>query len=265
MLRNGYALPHPNCRHEFIPWFEEMEEANEVEKTIRASKIKYDNKGNLVDVRYQKDIESYQAWQAGNRQLNRELLEYEQMRAHYGENAPYKTLAGFRRASRAKSEDFLRVKEVLSENNVAVKIKSQEEKKGSQQSSHLFITNGLGKASSVLYQHFAIKSTDIIITDKQYKTHIAQGANTHGDIFEEIKDDIPTIIEDPDYVFKSNKREDTVIYVSMQFKAQLIIKLNTVNKNLSNTIITIFGCGKSTLKRLIKKNEKLYQKSIDKK
>lgn len=103
VLKNGYALPHPNCRHEFIPFYEEMEDPEDVEKAIAKSKIKYDSKGNLVDVRYQKDIEAYQSWQAGNRQLNREMHEFEQMQAYYerkGLDAPYKTLAAFRRARR---------------------------------------------------------------------------------------------------------------------------------------------------------------------
>ena len=109
VLRNGYALPHPNCRHEFIPWFIEMEDTADVEKAIAKSKIKYDSKGNLVDVRYQRDIKAYQAWQAGNRQLNRELHEYEKMQAYYeskGEESPYKSLASFRRARRAQSEVY---------------------------------------------------------------------------------------------------------------------------------------------------------------
>ena len=52
-------------------------------------------------MRFQKDIEAYAAWQVGNRQLNRELLEFQRMKAYYGENAPYKTLAGFRRTRRS--------------------------------------------------------------------------------------------------------------------------------------------------------------------
>ena len=104
VLRSGYALPHPNCRHEFIPWYEEIEAPEDVEKAIKNSKIQYDKNGELVDVRYQRDIKGYAEWQAGNRQLNRELLEYEQMKAHYaGREAemPYKTLGSFRRARRA--------------------------------------------------------------------------------------------------------------------------------------------------------------------
>lgn len=107
VLKNGYALPHPNCRHEFIPYYPEIEDPKDVEKAIKDSKIKYDNKGNLVDVRYQKDIESYAQWQAGNRQLNDELREFNAMQAHYKgreSEMPYKSLAAFRRAKRAKSE-----------------------------------------------------------------------------------------------------------------------------------------------------------------
>lgn len=103
VLKNGYALPHPNCRHEFIPFFEEIEAPEDLEKAIQKSKIKYDSKGQLVDVRFQKDIEAYQAWQAGNRQLNAEYLEFERMRQHYAgreEEMPYKTLGAFRKEVR---------------------------------------------------------------------------------------------------------------------------------------------------------------------
>ena len=109
VLNRGYALPHPNCRHEFIPWFEEIEDPADVEKAIKNSKIKYDKQGNLIDVRYQKDIKSYAEWQAGNRQLNNEFLEYEQMQAYYKsrkETPPYTTLAGFRRAKRANTNFY---------------------------------------------------------------------------------------------------------------------------------------------------------------
>ena len=109
VLRSGYALPHPNCRHEFIPWFLEMESAEDIQKAIKNSKIKYDSKGDLIDVRNQKDIKAYAAWQAGNRQLNTEYKEFEEMQAYYKaqhKTPPYDTLAGFRRARRAQSAQY---------------------------------------------------------------------------------------------------------------------------------------------------------------
>ena len=66
-------------------------------------------KDKLLDVRSQRDIELYQAWQAGNRQRNTELLEYNRMREYYaakGIDAPYSTLGAFRRARRAQSDNY---------------------------------------------------------------------------------------------------------------------------------------------------------------
>lgn len=103
VLRRGYALPHPNCRHGFIPYFVEAEAPEDVERMVKQSQIKYDSKGNLVDVRSQRDIQLYRAWQAGNRQRNTEYLEYERMKKEYaGREAemPYKTLGAFRTARR---------------------------------------------------------------------------------------------------------------------------------------------------------------------
>ena len=117
-------MPHPNCRHEFIPWHEEIEDPADVEKAIKNSRIQYDEKGNLVDVRHQRDIEGYAQWQAGNRQLNREYLEYERMKKYYaeqGKEPPYKTLGAFRREARKpvgkQSDAFRSMRSRIAENN----------------------------------------------------------------------------------------------------------------------------------------------------
>ena len=112
-----------NSRHEFIPRYEEMETPEDVEKAICNSKILYDKDGELVDVRFQKDIKGYAAWQAGNRQLNRELLEYERMKAYYAgreDEMPYKSLGASRRARRAHTGNYKENRKVwntMRENN----------------------------------------------------------------------------------------------------------------------------------------------------
>ena len=94
-----------------------MESDEDIQKAIAKSKIKYDSKGDLIDVRYQKDIKAYAEWQAGNRQLNAENKEFAQMQAYYkakGETPPYTTLAGFKRARRAKAQSYKDNKKVWS-------------------------------------------------------------------------------------------------------------------------------------------------------
>lgn len=93
-LREGYHVIHPNCRCEFIPWFEEIEGPEETKKAIEFSNRPFE------DNRTKKERDEYAAWQAGNRQLLTEQAEYDSMKALLGEDMPYKSLGGFRKARR---------------------------------------------------------------------------------------------------------------------------------------------------------------------
>lgn len=93
-LRDGYHTIHPNCRCEFIPYFEDIEGKEQVEKDKAFSNRPF------RDNRTKRERDEYAAWQAGNRLLLTEQAEYENMKAVLGENMPYKTLGGFRRARR---------------------------------------------------------------------------------------------------------------------------------------------------------------------
>lgn len=126
---------------------------------------------------------------------------------------------------------------------------------------HISIANTLGKASAVLMERFDVKSESVIITDRQYKEHIAKGANNHDDIFDKIKNHLSNIIEDPDYIFQDNQREDTVIFISKKYQAQIVIKINTKDSTLSNTIITMFGCSDKKIRQILRnKSDKLLYK-----
>lgn len=93
-LRNGYHLIHPHCRCEFMPYFEDVEGAEQVQKDIAFSNRPF------TDSRTKQERDAYAEWQAGNRQLWAEQSEYEQMQHTLGDEMPYKTLGGFRRAKR---------------------------------------------------------------------------------------------------------------------------------------------------------------------
>ena len=107
---------------------------------------------------------------------------------------------------------------------------------------------------------FDLKSNRVIITHRQYERHIATGKNTHDDFYDEIKDFLPEIINDPDYIFESDKKENTAIYISVSHKAQIIVALNVNDAKLSNTVISLFQCGETTLKKRKKKLKMLYKK-----
>ena len=107
-LQNGYNIMHPNCRHEFLPWHESFSGGEEELKKI----IKESNHFENLD-KNDKLFKLYNADQAFKRQLIRESREYDRFKTYYGEDNPYKTLGGFRRAYRSNSEPFQEHKKAI--------------------------------------------------------------------------------------------------------------------------------------------------------
>lgn len=99
-LRRGYALMHPNCRHEFIPvWLETMTE-EELAEEIRRSRIPQ------TDTRSVKERNAYAAWQDGQRQRYDEQLYFDKATQELGSSMPYKDIGAFRRAYRAEENSI---------------------------------------------------------------------------------------------------------------------------------------------------------------
>lgn len=97
LLPNGYYVVHPNCRCELRPVILQYED----EETTKAKK-EYSN-SEFKDPRTEKQKELYDKWQSDNRRNAREVREYSEMKAVLGDKMPYKTIGGFRRASRSNS------------------------------------------------------------------------------------------------------------------------------------------------------------------
>lgn len=95
-LRHGYALIHPNCRHEFIPvWLELMDE-NELQQAIEQSRIP------SGDTRTERERNAYADWQDKNRRYYNERLYFEQAKLRLGPSMPYKDIGAFRRSYHAR-------------------------------------------------------------------------------------------------------------------------------------------------------------------
>lgn len=99
-LQKGYDIMHPNCRHEFIPFVEEMETKESLDKLIEKSneKTEYNINDKLFD-KYKKDQALHKQWIAEHR-------EYDRLKEKLGDKMPYSTLAGFRRARRSETLQY---------------------------------------------------------------------------------------------------------------------------------------------------------------
>lgn len=98
-FKDGYNIIHPNCRHEFLPFIEELHD-HDIKKIIRESnKTENIGKNDHRNKLYQKD-------QATLRQWNTERIEYKKMQSALGDKMPYATLGGFRRGRRADTQGY---------------------------------------------------------------------------------------------------------------------------------------------------------------
>lgn len=100
-LQNGYNIMHPNCRHEFLPWHESFSGGEEELKKIIEQSNHFEN----LD-KNDKLFKLYNADQAFKRQLIKESKEFHYLKNTMGEQMPYQTLGGFRRASRSGSPQY---------------------------------------------------------------------------------------------------------------------------------------------------------------
>lgn len=103
-LSKGYNVIHPNCRCEFIGVYLEFHSDEEIIKQKELAKQPFKDDRTAAQKR------GYDRWQATNRKLWSEQKEYEDMKAVFGEDFPYTTLGGFRRAKRAGTEKYKSIK-----------------------------------------------------------------------------------------------------------------------------------------------------------
>ena len=150
--------------------------------------------------------------------------------------------------SELKEQKMQKLKKKYSEDASQIKNKSEN---------CIHIADIHPSVAEILKKEFNIVNNEIVVTKKQFENHI-QGH--HDNFYEKHKDNIPKIIKDPDFVFEDIKHDNGVIFVGVSEKTQIIIALNSQNKKWSNTMITVFGCGKETLLRLLKKNKLFYKK-----
>jgi hypothetical protein len=120
-FKSGYSIIHPNCRHSWSPYRVELYTDKELEEMRKKSNRSWKPDGDGKSFQQtEKARAEYARGQQLMRQWNAEIVEYEKMKAYYksiGEEPPYKTLGGFRRAKRAQSTAYADNKKEWSELN----------------------------------------------------------------------------------------------------------------------------------------------------
>ena len=109
---------------------------------------------------------------------------------------------------------------------------------------------------------------EVILTYERMNTHIHV---YHKNEYEQVKDYINKIIEEPDYILEDNSHVDTLIFLKhikeINKKVRIVIKLATDSKEKiynKNSIITIMRQRDKSWKQTLKnKGEIIFDKNMD--
>ena len=90
---------HPNCRHSVVPFIEEMQSAEELQKAIARSNQPFE------DNRSDNEKSLYTKQQTENRHMRADRYQYERYKARLGSDSP-STFSAFRRIKKADGEKW---------------------------------------------------------------------------------------------------------------------------------------------------------------
>lgn len=99
VFSGGYMNTHPNCRHSVVPFIEEMQSAEELQKAIARSNQAFE------DNRSDNEKSLYTEQQTENRHMRADRYQYERYKARLGSDSP-STFSAFRRIKKADGEKW---------------------------------------------------------------------------------------------------------------------------------------------------------------
>ena len=117
-FQHGYNIMHPNCRHEFLPYIEDLQTDEQLKRDIEESNHFTNYSKN------DKIFNKYQENQSKMRQYREEYKQYRRLKTELGNDMPYKTLGGFRRASRHYKLMYPKQPNKIKDFEVRVRLKS---------------------------------------------------------------------------------------------------------------------------------------------
>lgn len=102
-----------------------------------------------------------------------------------------------------------------------------------------------------------IITDEVIITYKQIEHINKQRTGT----YDKYKNELKSVIENPDYIIKDTKHKETGLVIKKYNKnVVLVLKLNTSDIDKKNSIITIWEIKEKRLERYLLTHEILYKK-----
>ena len=106
--------------------------------------------------------------------------------------------------------------------------------------------------------HFDFFNTSRIVLRPERLEHILEG---HSDIGDDVEGIVHGVIKKPDMILIDHKNDNSILVLGKSLENSVNVVVRLSNTDFDNSIITAMRVSNKTLKRLLKKNKKIYDKN----
>ena len=132
-------------------------------------------------------------------------------------------------------------------------------KKSSKTTSDILFEERLPKAAEEkVLSHFDFFNNSRIVLRPERLEHILEG---HSDIGDDVEGIVHGVIKKPDMILIDHKNDNSILVLGKSLENSVNVVVRLSNTDFDNSIITAMRVSDKTLKRLLKKNKKIYDKN----
>ena len=132
-------------------------------------------------------------------------------------------------------------------------------KKSSKTTSDILFEERLPKAAEEkVLSHFDFFNNSRIVLRPERLEHILEG---HSDIGDDVEGIVHEVIKKPDMILIDHKNDNSILVLGKSLENSVNVVVRLSNTDFDNSIITAMRVSDKTLKRLLKKNKKIYDKN----
>lgn len=113
-------------------------------------------------------------------------------------------------------------------------------------------------AEEKVLSHFDFFNNSRIILRPERLEHILEG---HSDIGDDVEGIVHGVIKKPDMILIDHKNDNSILVLGESLENSVNVVVRLSNTDFDNSIITAMRVSDKTLKRLLKKNKKIYDKN----
>lgn len=132
-------------------------------------------------------------------------------------------------------------------------------RKSSKTTSDILFEERLPKAAEEkVLSHFDFFNNSRIVLRPERLEHILEG---HSDIGDDVEGIVHGVIKKPDMILIDHKNDNSILVLGKSLENSVNVVVRLSNTDFDNSIITAMRVSDKTLKRLLKKNKKIYDKN----